>query len=49
VDNIYAKGDPRMEEGDDYSIRVYVMFEYDPEKAGFGEHIIYDPSIGMYG
>jgi hypothetical protein len=41
VDNIYVKGDPSRKEGDDYAIRVYVMFEYEPEKAGFGERIKY--------
>ncbi len=49
VDNIYVKGDPRRKEGDDYSIRVYVMFEYDPEKAGFGERIKYSLAKSMYG
>lgn len=49
VKNVYAKGDPSTKEGDDYPIRVYVMFEYDPDKAGFGERITYGLAKTLYG
>ena len=36
VDNVYEKGDASSKKGDDYPIRVYVIFKYDPKEAGFG-------------
>ena len=36
VDNVYAKGNYRLKSGDDYPIRVYVLFEFDPKTAGIG-------------
>jgi len=49
VKNVYAKADPRSKEGDDYPIRVYVMFEYDPAKAGAMERITYGFAKALYG
>ncbi len=49
VRNIYAKGNVRSKEGDDYPIRVYIMFEYDPEKAGRLEAIKYGFAKSLYG
>lgn len=37
VSNVYEKGDSSRKEGDDYPVRIYVMFEYDPERASFGK------------
>ena len=39
VDNTYVKGNPVMKSGDDYPVRVYVVFDYDSEKAGFFERL----------
>ncbi len=41
VKNIYTRADPRTKAGDDYPIRIYVMFEYDPNKAGFGDRMLF--------
>jgi hypothetical protein len=49
VKNVYAKGDVRSKEGDDYPIRVYIMFEYDPEKAGTLDRIKYSFAKSLYG
>jgi hypothetical protein len=35
--NIISKSNVRTKEGDDYPARIYVTFQYDPEKAGFKE------------
>jgi hypothetical protein len=35
AENTYLKGDPLMKDGDDYPVRVYVVFDYDSENAGF--------------
>jgi hypothetical protein len=49
VNNVYAKGDARTKTGDDYPMRIYVMFEYDPDKAGTFEKIKYGIAKKMYG
>lgn len=49
VDNVYVKGDYRRKDGDDYPLRVYVVFEYDPESAGFGTKIAYEFARTIYG
>jgi hypothetical protein len=35
VSNVYAGADPKTKAGDDYPIRIYIIFEYDKEKSGF--------------
>nr|WP_309044236.1 DUF3047 domain-containing protein [Marinobacter sp. F26243] len=37
VSNVFEKGDARKKSGDDYPARIYVAFEFEPEKAGFFE------------
>jgi hypothetical protein len=49
VMNVYEKGDARAKEGDDYPLRVYVLFEYDPDKAGFYDAIKYGVAKSFYG
>ncbi|MHB8844326.1 MAG: DUF3047 domain-containing protein [Nitrospirota bacterium] len=49
VKNLYARGNARSKEGDDYPLRVYIMFEFDPDKAGVGERIQYSLVKSFYG
>ncbi len=49
VANVYAKGNARTREGDDYPIRVFVMFEYDPETAGLFERLQFGLLKKIYG
>lgn len=37
VSNVFDKGDARTKVGDDYPARIYVAFEFQPDKAGFFE------------
>lgn len=37
VSNVYEQGDARKQSGDDYPARIYVAFEFQPEKAGLFE------------
>lgn len=37
VSGVYEKGDARQKAGDDYPARIYVAFEFEPDKAGFFE------------
>lgn len=39
VSNVYEKGNARRKNGDDYPARIYVAFEFEPEKAGFFERM----------
>ena len=49
VNNVYEKGDATTKKGDDYPIRIYVMFEYNPEKASFFESVKYEFVKSAYG
>lgn len=49
VDNVYAKGNLLEKRGDDYPLRVYVMFKYDPATASFGEQVQYGLAKMVYG
>ncbi len=49
VQNIYQKADATTKEGDDFPIRIYIMFVYDPDKAGFGEGVKYGFAKALYG
>jgi hypothetical protein len=47
--SVYEKGNARTKDGDDYPLRVYVLFEYDPDKAGFYDSIKYGLAKLLYG
>ena len=46
---VYEKGDARTRKGDDYPIRLYVIFPFDPDRAGFGEGLKYGAARLLYG
>ena len=49
VENVYQKGDPEKRSGDDYPIRVQIVFKYDPEKAGRLKRMEYALARKIYG
>ena len=49
VDNVFAKGNAKVKSGDDYPIRIYVNFAYNPDKASFTEGILYSVAKKFYG
>ncbi len=49
VSNVYQKGDALQKSGDDYPIRIYIIFKYDPETASFGKKITYGLAKKLYG
>jgi hypothetical protein len=49
VSNILKKGDVHKKEGDDYPARIYITFEYDPNKLGFFEKAKYEAVKLLYG
>jgi hypothetical protein len=49
VSNILKKGDVHRKEGDDYPLRIYIAFEYDPAKLSFFERVKYGTVKFLYG
>ncbi len=49
VGNVYARGDQEGKTGDDYPIRIYVVFRYDPEKASALDRATYGIARALYG
>ena len=49
VSNVYQKGDAQKKSGDDYPIRIYIMFKYDPDTASFGKMLKYGLAKKLYG
>jgi len=47
--NVLEGGDATRKEGDDYPIRVYVIFRYDPGKVGGFERLGYEAARAFYG
>ena len=48
VEKVYENGDVERKSGDDYPLRVYILFKYDPEKAGIKERIVYGLAKAVY-
>ncbi len=49
VENVYRKGDAKTKEGDDYPLRIYLIFQYDPKRAGLLEKAKYESAKLIYG
>jgi len=49
VDRVYHKGNYRLKSGDDYPLRVYVLFAFDPEAAAVGMKLKYEFARMLYG
>ncbi len=49
VENIVRSGDLATRAGDNFAIRVYVLFEYDPSKVGPATRLLYSALRAFYG
>ncbi len=49
VTQLSDRGNPKEKVGDDYPIRIYVMFQYDSDKATLGDRLIYGATKAIYG
>ncbi len=49
VENIYKNGDAKTRAGDDYPLRVYILFKIDTEKFSFWQKIKYNSIKMIYG
>ena len=49
VDNLLKHSDATRKDGDDYPARLYITFEYDPEKVSFGKKLKYKAGQVIFG
>jgi hypothetical protein len=49
VINVISKGNVRTKQGDDYAARIYITFEYDPDKADFSTRMKYRMGRLLFG
>jgi len=49
ISNIYQAGDEKKKSGDDYPLRIYVVFKYDPDKATVFDKARYSALKLIYG
>jgi hypothetical protein len=49
ISNIYQAGDEKKKSGDDYPLRIYVVFKFNPDKAGIFERAQYNVLKLFYG
>jgi hypothetical protein len=47
--NVLEKADIRRKEGDDYPARIYIAFEYDPDRLGLSDRIKYRVAKMLHG
>ena len=49
VENLLKRSDVNRKDGDDYPARLYVTFEYDPEKTSFSKKLKYKAGRAIFG
>ncbi len=49
VENLLKRSDVNQKDGDDYPARLYVTFEYDPEKTSFSRMLKYKAGRAIFG
>lgn len=49
ISNVYEKGNEEEKAGDDYPLRVYIVFKYDPGTASLGTRLTYGLIKSIYG
>lgn len=49
IEDVIAESDVRSKEGDDYAARLYITFEYDPDKVSFSKKTKYWLGRMVYG
>ena len=49
IENIIPGGDATTKEGDDYALRIYIIFPYNPDEVSFGTKLKYNAAKLIYG
>ena len=49
IDNVLQRSDVALKEGDDFPARLYITFEYDPDKVSFGKKLKFKAGQALFG
>jgi hypothetical protein len=49
VGNVYSRGDARTQKGNDYPLRIYILFKSSPDQVSFVERLKYGVAKMIYG
>jgi hypothetical protein len=49
IDNVLQRSDVALKEGDDFPARLYITFEYDPDKVSFGKKLKFKAGQVLFG
>ena len=49
IDNVLQRSNVALKEGDDFPARLYITFEYDPDKVGFSKMLKYKVGRALFG
>jgi hypothetical protein len=49
IDNVLQHNDVAQKEGDDFPARLYITFEYDPDKVSFGKKLKFKAGQALFG
>ena len=49
IDNVLQHSDVALKEGDDFPARLYITFEYDPDKVSFGKKLKFKAGQALFG
>ncbi len=49
IDNVLQRSDVTLKEGDDFPARLYITFEYNPDKVGFGKKLKFKAGQALFG
>ena len=49
IDHVLQRSDVALKEGDDFSARLYITFEYDPDKVSFGKKLKFKAGQALFG
>jgi hypothetical protein len=49
VDNVLQHSDVALKEGDDFPVRLYITFAYDPDKVSFGKKLKFKAGQALFG
>jgi hypothetical protein len=49
IDNVLQRSDVSLKEGDDFPARLYITFEYDPDKVSLGKKLKFKAGQALFG
>ena len=49
IDNVLQRSDVALKEGDDFPARLYITFEYEPDKVSFGKRLKFKAGQALFG